>query len=82
MGRVSYSIDPDLQFNELLTRSVSERAYIDNSIIWCIDWLKDDIMKTVRDTSIVDVDILQGIRETNKISIDRQEVDLFRDIPS
>ncbi|AJA06647.1 hypothetical protein TM7x_03560 [Candidatus Nanosynbacter lyticus] len=82
LQRVSYSIDPDLQFNELLTRSVSERAYIDNSIIWCIDWLKDDIMKTVRDTSIVDVDILQGIRETNKISIDRQEVDLFRDIPS
>ena len=39
-------------------------------------------MKTVRDTSIVDVDILQGIREANKISIDRQEVDLFRDIPS
>gem|GEM_PF-3319796 len=39
-------------------------------------------MKTVRGISIVDVNILQGIRETNKISIDRQEVDLFRDIPS
>jgi len=82
LQRVYYSIDPNFQFNELLTRSVSEREYTDNSIIWCIDWLKDDMMKVVRDTRIVNIDMLQDIRETNRISIDRQEVDLFRDIPS
>lgn len=80
--RVSYAIDPLHQFTELLTRVVNEDSYVDNSIIWNLDWLKPEMRNVIRDTRMVDVSTLKKIREEQQISISREEVDLFMDIPS
>lgn len=80
--RVSYPIDPLHKFDESLTSVVDESDYTDNSNVWNIDWLKPAMRDIVRDTKLVKGSLLKEIREQQQISISREEVDMFVDVPS
>ena len=80
--RISYPIDVDKSFNEELTKVVNELEVADNSNVWNVDWLKDQMKKVVVETKVVDVAILKKIRENEQIAMSVAEVDLFVDIPS
>lgn len=80
--RVSYPIDPSHVFGEKLTSVVNEDDYVDNTLVWNIEWLKPAMRDIIRDTKLVDTELLKQIREQQQIAISREEVDLFIDIPS
>jgi hypothetical protein len=72
LQRVSYKINPSIVFNEPIAKIVSE--YYFTNYFWESGWLKDDMKDLIKNTSIVDRNILA---EMNPV-ITREEVALFR----
>lgn len=74
LQRISYKVDKSMKYAEPVTKLLDDSS-CSNAIIWCCDWLKEDLKKIVFSTSVVDFKKL-GEKE---ISIDKEEVALFKD---
>lgn len=70
MQRLTYKWLPKKQYDEGLCKIISGES---NDILWDVSWLKKDIQDVVRQTSIIDRNIL----ETMDMVIQPSEVELF-----
>ena len=79
LQRISHQVDPAISYDEPTTHLLPPHGNSNNNLtLWESAWLKDELKSIISSTSIIDISKLTGMG----IIIDRQEVDIFQDIPS